>query len=223
MIKTVLAACALLCALTINAEARQRHKPTGLHPECNVTMPCIAPSASTPEQVRWARGMYISRQIGLGGPHVKRAVRAPKARQASIQLYQGKPSGLLIDRSPASPGGLIVKPAKAAIPSPSIAYTIAKPLRFIAGKLKCALNLNAALAEKGIAGTGSAMAHSFDRWGRASVAVPGAVAVTDRRGGGHVALVSRVEGGRVFVFNPGRRGWAEIEYTSRRARYRVAS
>jgi hypothetical protein len=40
---------------------------------------------------------------------------------------------------------------------------------------------------------------------------------SDRRG--HVVIVSRVEGSRVFVWNPGKRGrgWQEVEYTSRRA------
>lgn len=102
---------------------------------------------------------------------------------------------------------------------------LAKPTRYISGRLICAINVNAALAERGIRGTGSALARSFDRWGiRSPVAVVGAVAVTDRRGGGHVAIVSRVEGGRVFVWNPSPRGrgWREVEYTNRRARYRVA-
>jgi hypothetical protein len=101
---------------------------------------------------------------------------------------------------------------------------LSKPARYISGRLICAINVNAALAERGIRGTGSALAHSFDHWGRASSPTPGAVAVTDRRGGGHVAIVSRVEGGRVFVWNPSSRGrgWREVEYTNRRARYRVA-
>jgi hypothetical protein len=64
--------------------------------------------------------------------------------------------------------------------TPSIAYTIAKPLRFIAGRLVCAINVGAALAERGIKGTGSALARSYDGWGNASPPVPGAVAVTDR-------------------------------------------
>jgi hypothetical protein len=110
-------------------------------------------------------------------------------------------------------------------PSPSFGYNIGRPGRYIAGRLICALNANAALAERGIKGTGSALAHSFDHWGvRVPNPVVGAVAVTDRRGGGHVAIVSRVEGSRVFVWNPAPRGrgWQEREYTSRHARYRVA-
>src|SRR3990167_1942853 len=75
MLRTVLAVCALLCALTINAEAGPMHK------DCNILWPCVTPYASTPDQARWARGMYIRREVGFGGPVVKRAVRAPKARQ----------------------------------------------------------------------------------------------------------------------------------------------
>lgn len=68
-----------LVALASNAEARQRHK-SGLHPECNITMPCVTPYASTPEQSRVTRGRYIANQLGFGGPNIKRAVRDPKAR-----------------------------------------------------------------------------------------------------------------------------------------------
>jgi hypothetical protein len=111
------------------------------------------------------------------------------------------------------------------VPAPDIGYSIARPARYIAGRLICAVNVGAALAERGIRGTGSALARSYDHWGvRVAQPVPGAVAVTDRRGGGHVAIVSRVEGSRVFVWNPSTRGrgWREVEYTSRHARYRVA-
>lgn len=201
MILRVLFAIGLICVFCKEVSAAPK-----LHPRCNIDWPCIAPMsvATVKERQRVARGGYIARQLGWGGVNPKRAV---KPRKAAGNL-QGNLAGSI--------------PSYGA-PSPSIGYTIAKPLTFIAGRLKCALNLNAALAEKGIRGTGSALAHSFDRWGRASQPVPGAVAVTDRKGGGHVALVSRVEGSRVWVMNPGRRGWREIEYTSRRARYRVAS
>lgn len=100
-----------------------------------------------------------------------------------------------------------------------------KPSTYISGRLICARNVNAALEARGIKGTGSNFAKSFDAWGRASGPTVGAVAVTDRRGGGHVAIVSRVEDNRVWVWNPSPRGrgWQEMEYTNRRARYRVAS
>jgi hypothetical protein len=196
---------AALCVVffSVNAEARPRNKPTAMHKDCNVLWPCIAPYASTPEQVRVTRGKYIARQVGFGGPNVKRAVKTGGAA-TSRRVAAAVPSY--------------------GAPSPSLGYTIAKPLTFIAGQLRCAVNVGAALAERGIKGTGSALARSYDRWGRSSGPVPGGVAVTDRgRRGGHVAIISRVEGSRVWAWNPGRRGWREVEYTSRRARYRVAS
>jgi hypothetical protein len=102
---------------------------------------------------------------------------------------------------------------------------VSTPSRFIGGRLKCAINVNAALAAMGIQGTGSAMAKSFLNWGRPSGPVPGAVAVYDRkgRGKGHVAIVSRVEGGTVYVLNPGRGGWREVPYRKQAIAYRVAS
>ncbi|WP_299815050.1 CHAP domain-containing protein [Tardiphaga sp.] len=83
--------------------------------------------------------------------------------------------------------------------------------------------MNYALAERGIRGTGSALAKSFLGWGRASTPVPGAVAVSSRRGGGHVAIVSRVESGQVYVWNPSPRGrgWQEVAYRHRAISYRV--
>lgn len=109
-------------------------------------------------------------------------------------------------------------------PSPSIGYSIAKPARYIAGRLICAVNVNAALAERGIRGTGSAWAKSFLTWGRsAGGPVPGAVIVSSRKGGGHVAIVSRVENGVVFAWNAsgGQSGWREIPYRHRVLDYRV--
>jgi hypothetical protein len=114
--------------------------------------------------------------------------------------------------------------------SPSLEYTmrtgaerVARPARYIAGRLICAINVNNALAERGIRGTGSALAKSFLGWGRASAPVPGAVAVSGRRGGGHVAIVSRVEGNQVYVWNPSPRGrgWQEVAYRHRAISYRV--
>jgi hypothetical protein len=192
MLRTVLAVCALLCAFTINAEAR----PAKMHPMCNILWPCVTPYASTPDQVRTARGRYIAREVGFGGPVVRRAVRTPKPRPA----------------------------ASYGAPSPSISYTIARPAGFIAGRLICAINVNAALAERGIKGTGSALALSFRTWGRsAGGPVPGAVIVSRRRGGGHVAIVSRVQNGVVYAWNAtgGRKGWREIPYRMAVLDYRV--
>lgn len=102
--------------------------------------------------------------------------------------------------------------------------TTIRPARYIAGPLVCAVNVNAELARRDIRGTGSARAKSFLGWGRASRPVAGAVAVYGRRGGGHVAIVSRVVGGRVYVWNPSsrHRAWREVEYRRRAIAYRVA-
>ena len=99
-----------------------------------------------------------------------------------------------------------------------------QPSRYIGGRLVCALNVNAALAERGIKGTGSALAKSFLHWGRsAGGPVPGAVIVSSRRGGGHVAIVSRVVDGQVYAWNAtgGRRGWREVLYRKAVLDYRV--
>lgn len=211
MTRYFLAAIALLCSV-VAAEATHHHnKATYLaHPDCNVLWPCEGVSPSI-------RGQHIAKALGGFGsaqqvysPRVKRI--AHKTRH--IRSVRVAPKAQLAE--PISSYGA---------PSPSVAYSIARPVRYIAGRLICAINVNAALAERGVKGTGSALAHSFDHWGiRVASPVPGAVAVTDRRGGGHVALVALVEGSRVFVWNPSPRGrgWQLREYTNRHARYRVA-
>jgi hypothetical protein len=101
---------------------------------------------------------------------------------------------------------------------------IGRPARYIAGRLACALNVGSALAERGIRGTGSAAALSYLHWGRsAGGPVPGAVIVSSRRGGGHVAIVSRVVNGQLMAWNAtgGNRGWQEIPYRLRVLDYRV--
>lgn len=108
--------------------------------------------------------------------------------------------------------------------SPSFDYSIGRPARFIAGRLACALNVGSALAERGIQGTGSAAALSYLHWGHsAGGPVPGAVIVSSRSGGGHVAIVSRVVNGTVMAWNTpgGSRGWQEIPYHRRVIDYRV--
>lgn len=81
MLRTVFAACALLCALTINAEAR----PRVAHPDCGVTMPCegVAPSA---------RGEYIAKQVGFGGAQKVYTPRAERAQRVSGTVV-GHPPG----------------------------------------------------------------------------------------------------------------------------------
>ncbi len=101
---------------------------------------------------------------------------------------------------------------------------IQKAGKFIRGRLVCARNVNAELARRGIKGTGSRMAKSFLKWGRASRPVPGAVAVYSRgKRGGHVAIVSRVVGNKVYVLNPSSRKqrWVETIYNKRAIAYRV--
>jgi hypothetical protein len=117
-----------------------------------------------------------------------------------------------------------VRARYARAPTGHSAATLRRPARYIAGRLVCAINVNAELARRGIRGTGSALAESFLHWGRPSRPVAGAVAVYGRRGGGHVAIVSRVVGGRVYVWNPSSRAhrWREVEYRGRAIAYRVA-
>lgn len=84
MLKTaVLAAIAVLCLLS-SAEGRQRQRVTDLDPMCNITMPCVTPYASSPQKVRETRGLYVARQIGIGGPRV-----AP----ISAEVVGGRPAG----------------------------------------------------------------------------------------------------------------------------------
>lgn len=84
MLKTaVLAAIAVLCLLS-SAEGRERQRVAGLDPMCNITMPCVAPYASSPQKVRETRGLYVARQIGIGGPRV-----AP----IPAEVVGGRPAG----------------------------------------------------------------------------------------------------------------------------------
>ena len=96
------------------------------------------------------------------------------------------------------------------------------PSSYVSGRLVCALNVNRELERNGVQGTGSNLAKSFLRWGYASRPEVGAVAVYNRRGGGHVALVYAIDNRGVWVLNPGKRGWS-IQLERRRAiSYRVA-
>lgn len=47
----ILAACALACAIVSTAEARPR-SVNGLHPECNISFPCIVPGPAFKAEVR---------------------------------------------------------------------------------------------------------------------------------------------------------------------------
>lgn len=100
-----------------------------------------------------------------------------------------------------------------------------KPRAHTSRRLGCADNVNLALRERGLQGSGSSRALDFLNWGRSSRPVPGAIAVYRRAGAGngHVAIVSRVkDNGTVCIYNPNRRGWREICGYGRRAiAYRV--
>ena len=190
MLKSLALASALLCALTVNSEARQHHPPA-----CIETGPVMVPACTGKDNNPFSGAVSIKVTM-----HRERHAANPRPRLSRQEVVYANPMQ-------------------------SFGSRIARPMRYIGGRLICAVNVNAALAERGIRGTGSALAHSFDHWGiRVLSPIAGAVAVTDRRGGGHVALVSRVEGSRVFVWNPSPhgRGWQEMEYTNRHARYRVA-
>jgi len=65
MLKSLALAGALLCALTINSEARQRHKTYAAHPDCNVTMPCegVAPSVRGERVVKAMGGFGSARKV----------------------------------------------------------------------------------------------------------------------------------------------------------------
>lgn len=146
-----------------------------------------------------------------------------------------KPSGQAIAALPIEPVAEVERPeptfdaplprSRPAPPMGTFIRQYSRPKRFISGHLVCAINVNSALAERGIRGTRSALAKSFLHWGRSSKPVPGAVAVFTRgdpRGqSGHVAIVSRVKGSTVFVWNPGRKGWKEVVYRKRAIAYRV--
>lgn len=106
------------------------------------------------------------------------------------------------------------------------AEEIAPTSRFIAGRLICARNVNAALAARGIKGTGSALARSFLAWGRSSGPVPGAVAIYSRGSdsrNGHAAIVAFVKNGVPYVWNPSRHGWRLQAYHKQAISYRVPS
>lgn len=108
----------------------------------------------------------------------------------------------------------------------AVKAVIIKPARFIAGRLICAVNVNATLKANGIKGTGSAWAKSFLKWGKPSKPVPGAVAVYNRggnRNNGHVAIVAKVVKNTVWIWNPSPRGWRLMPQYKQPIAYRVAA
>lgn len=72
-------------------DARPRKATNGLHPLCNITMPCILPDASTSRQARETRGRYVARQLGFGAPIEKHTVRARKAVRKAVRTVLPRP------------------------------------------------------------------------------------------------------------------------------------
>lgn len=193
--KTIIALFLLILSTSM-VEARQRQVASGRAVECNVTMPC---------------------DFSYDAP---RRAAAHRERTQRVVVRQAKLAPHHVVQTPGKH-----RLAPAATPStPEPAYTLSRPGRYIAGRLICAVNVGAALAERGIKGTGSALAMSYLKWGRsAGGPVPGAVIVSPRRGGGHVAIVSRVVNGVVYAWNAtgGQSGWREIPYRHHVIDYRV--
>jgi hypothetical protein len=89
----------ILLGLVSSSEARQRH-PSGLHPMCNITMPCEIPAtvAAVRETQRVARGRYVARQMGFGGvapkrhalhsQHVSRRSQPVAARSSDAKIVE---------------------------------------------------------------------------------------------------------------------------------------
>ena len=177
-----LGALALACAFVFSLFFAVPGWSAGLHPDCNVTMPCAVPAGAISKRDR--------------------------ARIARADRYRNVEFG-----APMYP------------PETARSWLAGTP-RYIAGRLKCAVNVNAALAARGIRGTGSALAKSFLSWGRASGPTPGAVAVFARgRRGGHVAIVHSVRSdGTVIYLNPSsrRQAWQVGHYGKRPIAFRVA-
>ena len=183
MIRAVfLGALALACAFVVSLFVAVPGWSAGLHPDCNVTMPCATPAVAVSKRDR------------------ARIARADRYRNVEF----GAPM----------------------YPPETAASFLAGTPGYIAGRLKCAVNVNAALAARGIRGTGSALAKSFLSWGIPSKPRPGAVAVFSRgRRGGHVAIVHSVRpDGTVIYLNPSsrRQAWQVGPYHKHPIAFRVA-
>lgn len=84
MLKSTIIALAILCAPLV-AEARPAHKQTALHPQCNISMPCELPYASSPQTVRETRGKYVSRQMGFGAPVARQSAREARPSHRAVR------------------------------------------------------------------------------------------------------------------------------------------
>lgn len=193
MIRTVILAALALVCVSLPAEARQHHRHHRHHRAAVVQQTCILFCAQ-PDNNPFSGARSIT--VTMHRVHRHSAIPLPRPRPTKQMGYA----------------------------SPFQSFGVSKPMHYIAGRLICAVNVGSALAERGIKGTGSALALSYLHWGRsAGGPVPGAVIVSSRRGGGHVAIVSRVENGVVFAWNAtgGQRGWREIPYRHAVLDYRV--
>lgn len=216
MIRTALLAALALVCVTLPADARQKHRTAA----CAETGTLMQPVCGTAQA---APGGFLtgirSIKVTMHRERVRKAVQRVSKTAAS------RAAGYSIAAPPPRYGTPTTSWMETTVYSQARAHVaaIGKPARYIAGRLICAVNVGAALAERGIKGTGSALALSYLKWGQESGPVPGAVAVSARRGGGHVAIVSRVEGGQVYVWNPSPRGrgWQEMAYRHRAISFRV--
>lgn len=191
MIRTILVAVALLCALAPTAEAR---RAPATHPDCNRLWPCDFGS-------NFLAGMDTI---------TVRMTREGTTRKA----YKNRHSAHFQAVESITPYNT------------NWASAVSMPSRYIAGRLVCAINVGQALAERGIRGTGSALAKSYLGWGRPSGPEPGAVAVFNRGRGGHVAFVHHVEpDGTVHYLNPSsrRHAWQVGPYNRRPIAFRMAT
>ena len=182
MHRVILGITFLLGLIASPAEARQHHRHQhamsrvatsyAVDPGCNVIFPCEGVSVSP-------RGLRVVKAMGGFG--------------SALQRYTPQVTHTAVKSTPRQHSAL-----ENVAPAFSYGGSFGQPSRYIAGRLICAVNVGVALAERGIKGTGSALALSYLQWGRsAGGPVPGAVIVSARRGGGHVAIVSRVENGVV--------------------------
>jgi hypothetical protein len=163
MLKYLALASAILCALTVNAEARQRHEAGGMHPMCNVTMPCVAPYASTPEEARVARGRYVARSFGLGVA-IERPVRVKKQRAAKADWR------VQIRQKPYRRGKVVrVETALSEAPAASVAQAVQRAVSGIVAPLAakvaeiqsaCGSKVISAIRHTRIAGTSRMSLHA---------------------------------------------------------------
>jgi hypothetical protein len=172
---------------------------------------CLAAPAQAEAAYRFAGDRYA---WGGMGPDVVKAIRKQRHEKAKGKAKRSY-------RAPARPAPITLAHGLGR----EVTRAFGQP-SFVRGRLICAVNVNAYLEARGIKGTRSALARSFLHWGRPSGPVPGAVAVFERRGGGHVNIVSGVmPNGTVIYLNPSsrRQAWTIGPYRRRPIAFRVAA